>query len=98
MTGMADAERAAGGTSRPAPPVLSGGLPWLGLLPDLRRDSLAVFGRARALGGVVRVPVPRHRLYLVSAPAQVRQVLQDNAANYRRTPFHDAPSLPDRNR
>ena len=27
MTGMADAERAAGGTSRPAPPVLSGGLP-----------------------------------------------------------------------
>ena len=72
-----------------AAPVLGGGLPLLGLLPALRRDSLAVFGRARGLGEVVRLPVPRHRLYLLSAPAHVRHVLQDNAANYRRTPFHD---------
>ncbi len=70
-------------------PVLPGGLPWLGVLPALRRDSLAVFGRARALGEVVRIPVPRFGLYLLSAPAQVRHVLQDNAGNYRRTAFHD---------
>lgn len=72
-----------------AAPVLGGGLPLLGLLPALRRDSLAVFGQARALGAVVRLPVPRHRLFLLSAPAHIRHVLQDNAANYCRTPFHD---------
>lgn len=74
----------------PAAPVLGGGLPVLGLLPALARDPLAVFAHARALGDVVRLPVPgRHPLFLLAGPAQVRHVLQDNHANYLRTPFHD---------
>ncbi|WP_158291867.1 cytochrome P450 [Paracraurococcus ruber] len=71
-------------------PVLRGGWPVLGLLPALRRDPLAVFARARPLGPVVRLPVPgRHPLFAVTDPAATRHVLQENARNYRRTPFHD---------
>jgi cytochrome P450 len=71
-------------------PALRGGLPLLGLLPALARDPLAVFERARALGDLVRLPVPgRHALFVLADPALIRRVLQENAANYRRTPFHD---------
>jgi cytochrome P450 len=73
-----------------AVPVMPGGLPLLGQLPALARDPLAVFARARAIGDVVRLPAPlRHPLILLSDPALIRHVLQENAANYRRTPFHD---------
>ncbi|MBC7801269.1 MAG: cytochrome P450 [Gemmatimonadaceae bacterium] len=75
--------------TRHAPPMLRG-LPVLGVLPALARDSLAVFGQARALGSVVRLAVPgRHPLFLLADPEHIRHVLQDNHANYRRTPFHD---------
>lgn len=78
------------GRARKVPPVLRGGVPLLGVLPALARDPLQVFERAILLGDVVRLPVPgRHPLFLVADPAQVRHVLQDNHANYRRTPFHD---------
>lgn len=64
--------------------------PLLGLLPAFGRDPLGVFERARALGDVVRLPVPwRHPIFVLTDPAAVRQALQENYANYRRTPFHD---------
>lgn len=73
-----------------APPVLRGGLPLIGVVPALARDPLAVFVRARALGDVVRLAVPGRRPVLVLAdPAHIRRVVQENHANYRRTPFHD---------
>jgi cytochrome P450 len=69
---------------------MTGGVPILGLLPALARDPLAVFERARSEGDVVRLPAPlRNPLFVLSNPAHIRQVLQENAANYRRTPFHD---------
>ena len=83
---------ATGGTERTGagPPRLRGGVPLLGLLPALGRDPLGVFERARALGDVVRLPVPwRHPIFVLTDPAAVRQALQENHANYRRTPFHD---------
>lgn len=71
-------------------PVLRGPWPVLGLLPALARDTLGVFERARALGEVVRLAVPgRHPVFVISEPRHIRHVLQDNHANYRRTPFHD---------
>lgn len=78
------------GRTRAAAPVLRGGVPLLGILPALGRDPLAVFERARALGDLVRLAVPgRHPVFAVAAPAHIRHVLQENHANYRRTPFHD---------
>ena len=77
------------GPARPAPPVLRGGVPLLGVLPALARDPLAVFERARPLGDVVRLAVPGRPIFVLADPAHVRRVLQENHANYRRTPFHD---------
>lgn len=78
------------GRARSGPPVLRGEVPLLGVLPALARDPLQVFERAIMLGDVVRLPVPgRHPLFLVADPLQVRHVLQENHANYRRTPLHD---------
>ncbi len=69
---------------------MPGGLPLLGKLPALARDPLAVFEGARSLGDVVRLPLPlRQPLFVLADPAHVRHVLQENADNYRRTPFHD---------
>jgi enediyne biosynthesis protein E7 len=71
-------------------PVLRGRVPLLGVLPALARDPLGVFERTRALGDVVRLAVPsRHPLFVLADPAHIRQVLQENSPNYRRTPFHD---------
>src|SRR5689334_16340374 len=73
-----------------APPVLRGPVPILGVLPALACNPLAVFAQAQALGDVVRLAVPgRHPLFAISEPAHIRHVLQENHANYRRTPFHD---------
>jgi cytochrome P450 len=73
-----------------AAPVLRGNVPWLGVLPALARNPLAVFERARPLGDIVQLAMPgRHPLFVVAAPAHIRRVLQENNANYRRTPFHD---------
>jgi cytochrome P450 len=74
---------------RPVPPTLRG-VPVLGVLPELKRDPLAVFARARALGDVVRLAVPgRQAVFVLADPADIRHVLQENNANYRRTKFHD---------
>ncbi|HEX2660137.1 MAG TPA: cytochrome P450 [Polyangia bacterium] len=64
----------------PGPPA-----PWpLGTLPEFRRDPLAfMVGAARTYGGVVHLGL-RRRVFLVSDPAGVKHVLQDNADNYGR--------------
>ncbi len=78
------------GRGRTAPPVLRGSVPLLGVLPALSRDPLTVFTRARALGDVVRLAVPgRHPILVLTEPAHMRHVLQENHDNYRRPPFHD---------
>jgi cytochrome P450 len=90
MDGPATANQTGRARAAASPPVLRGGAPLLGALPALARDPLAVFERARALGDVVRLPVPgRHPVFLLADPAHVRHVLQENHANYRRSPFHD---------
>ncbi|HEY7488515.1 MAG TPA: cytochrome P450 [Streptosporangiaceae bacterium] len=56
------------------------------ILPGLARDPLSGFadiGR-RANGEIVRLNIGAFRPYLVTRPAHVQHVLQDNAANYRR--------------
>jgi cytochrome P450 len=67
------------------------GLPVIGLLPQLRRDVLAVLQAAsREQGDFVRLALPGRRpVLLLGHPDYVRHILQDNHANYRRTPFHD---------
>jgi cytochrome P450 len=65
-------------------------MPLLGVLPALARDSLEVVERARELGDVVQLAVAgQHSVFVLATPAHIRHVLQDNHANYRRTPFHD---------
>jgi cytochrome P450 len=57
----------------------------LGNLLELRGDRLGFLVRAaRAYGGVVRIPVGLRELCLVSDPAGVKRVLQDNVDNYGR--------------
>jgi cytochrome P450 len=65
-------------------------LPILGMLPAVRRNPTAVFTEAaRRYGDVVYFKIgPRHG-YLITNPADVRHVLQDNARNYHKSPLYD---------
>ena len=65
------------------------GLPVLGSLLDIRRDPTGVFLRAALqYGDVAYFQVgPRHG-YLITNPADVRHVLQDNARNYQKSPLY----------
>ncbi len=59
------------------------GLPIVGVLPRIWRDPLRFFEEvARDHGGLARVGLGKFTLYLVSDPAHVRHILQDNARNY----------------
>jgi cytochrome P450 len=60
------------------------------MLPAVRRNPTAVFmTAARRFGDVVHLKIgPRHG-YLVTNPADVRHVLQDNARNYHKSPLYD---------
>ena len=62
------------------------GHPLLGSLPAIRRDNVLAFLDVwRRYGDTVRLRGPL-TLYLVAHPDGVKQVLQDNAANYPRPP------------
>jgi len=50
---------------------------------DLRRDPLGFFTDAARLGDVVRLKAGFEEAWLLTHPAQIKQVLQDNAGNYR---------------
>ena len=66
------------------------GLPVLGMLLAIRRDPTAVFmDAARRFGEVAYLKIGPRRGYLLTNPADVRHVLQDNAANYRKSPLYD---------
>jgi cytochrome P450 len=67
-----------------------GGLPFLGVLPALRRNPTAVFiDAARRFGDVVYLRIGPRRGYLITNPADVRHVLQDNARSYHKSPLYD---------
>jgi cytochrome P450 len=68
------------------PPGPRGSL-MLGSLPEIRRDNVHAFlGAWGRYGDTVRFRGPM-TLYLLAHPDAVKQVLQDNAANYPRPPF-----------
>ncbi len=75
---------------RAAPPVLRGSVPLLGVLLALRRDPLAVLAEAPELGSLVRLALPlQYPVFLLSDPAGIRRVFQDNHANYGRARLHE---------
>jgi cytochrome P450 len=66
------------------------GLPVLGVLPAIRRHPTAVFtDAARRFGDVVYLKIGPRRGYLITNPADIRHVLQDNARNYHKSPLYD---------
>jgi cytochrome P450 len=80
--------RTATGSVRLLPPGPRG-VPILGMLPALRRDPTAVFMRAaRRFGDVVYLKIGSRRGFLITNPADVRHVLQDNARNYHKSPLY----------
>src|SRR5689334_504191 len=63
------------------------GVPFLGMLPAIRRDPTGVFMRAALrYGEVVSFKIANRRGFLITNPADVRHVLQDNARNYHKSP------------
>ena len=66
------------------------GLPVVGILPQLRSDPLRVFlDAADRFGDVVHVNAGRYQGYLLSAPGDIKHVLQDNARNYHKSPLYE---------
>ena len=65
------------------------GVPFLGMLPAVRRNPTAVFmAAARRYGEVVSFKIGPRRGYLITNPADIRHVLQDNARNYHKSPLY----------
>jgi len=61
------------------------GHPLFGMLPDFRGDRLSFLVRtARTYGSVARFVIRNRSVFLVSDPAGIKRVLQDNADNYGR--------------
>ena len=59
------------------------------MLPAIRRDPTGVFLRAaRRYGDVAYFKIGPRRGYLITNPADVRHVLQDNARNYHKSPLY----------
>ena len=59
------------------------------MLPAVRRDPTAAFTRAaRQFGNVVFLKIGPRRGFLITHPADVRHVLQDNARNYHKSPLY----------
>ena len=72
--------------SRPPGPR---GVPVLGSLLAARRDPVGLFtNAARRFGDVVYFKFGPRRAYLITNPADIRHVLQDNARNYHKSPLY----------
>src|SRR5262245_48498369 len=70
------------------------GLPILGMLPAVKRDPTGVFlDAARRFGEVSYLQIGPRNGYLLTNPADVRHVLQDNARNYRKSPLYEKLKL-----
>jgi cytochrome P450 len=76
-------------TGRPARPPGPRGYPIVGMLPAVRRNPTGVFTQvARRYGDIAHLKIgPRHG-YLITNPADIRHVLQDNARNYQKSPLY----------
>ena len=75
-------------SSSPLPPGPRG-LPIVGMLPAVRRDPTGTFTRAaQRYGDVVSFKILNRRGFLITNPADVRHVLQDNARNYHKSPLY----------
>ena len=80
--------REAASSSRLVPPGPRG-LPVVGVLPAVRRNPTAVFmSAALRYGDVVYLRIGSRRGFLITNPADVRHVLQDNARNYHKSPLY----------
>lgn len=66
------------------------GYPVLGMLPQLRSDPIRTFlDAADEYGDIVHLKAGPYHGYLVSDPAHIKHVLQDNARNYHKSPLYD---------
>src|SRR5215467_7195288 len=66
------------------------GVPFLGMLPAIKRDPLGVFmDAAQRFGEIVQIRIGPRRGFLITNPADIRHVLQDNAGNYHKSPLYD---------
>jgi cytochrome P450 len=66
------------------------GYPLVGVLPSLRSDPIRTFlDAADRYGDLVHMKAGPYHGYLLSDPAHVRHVLQDNARNYHKSPLYD---------
>jgi cytochrome P450 len=66
------------------------GYPILGMLPQLRADPIRTFlDAADEYGEVVHLKAGPYHGYLLSDPADIKHVLQDNARNYHKSPLYD---------
>jgi len=60
------------------------------MLPGLRSDPIGTFlGAAARYGDVVHMKAGPYHGYQLSSPADIKHVLQDNAANYHKSPLYD---------
>lgn len=76
-------------SSAPLVPPGPRGLPVVGMLPAVRRNPTAVFmSAALRYGDVVYLRIGSRRGFLITNPADVRHVLQDNARNYHKSPLY----------
>src|SRR5215510_13205406 len=72
---------------RPLPPGPRG-YPWLGVLPQMRHDSLGFLSAiVHTYGDIVVLPFGPVRVYLLCHPEQVAYVLQGHAPNYGKSRF-----------
>ena len=66
------------------------GYPILGVLPRLRSDPLGTFlDAADRYGDVAHLKAGPYHGFLLSDPAHIKHVLQDNARNYHKSPLYE---------
>ena len=66
------------------------GYPILGVLPQLRSDPIRTFlDAADRFGDLVHLKAGPYHGFLLSDPADIKHVLQDNARNYHKSPLFD---------
>ena len=66
------------------------GYPILGVLPQLRSDPIRTFlDAADRYGDIAHLKAGPYHGFLVSDPAHIKHVLQDNARNYHKSPLYE---------